>query len=99
MRVFVAAALCAAALLASAAPPDSRQIENKEAELEKVRKAMEELNSNLTHLRGRSEVVCFLLCGFVCVVVVFFCLLCVFVFFWCVLVVVFVCLLLVFCCF
>ena len=57
MRVFGAAALCAAALLASAAPPDSRQIENKEAELEKVRKAMEELNSNLTHLRGRSEAV------------------------------------------
>lgn len=49
--------LCAATLLVSAAPPENHQIENKEAELQNVRKTMEEINNNLTHLRGRSEAV------------------------------------------
>jgi len=39
----------------AAAPPDSRQIQNKETELQNLRKAMEELNSNLDRLRGRSD--------------------------------------------
>ena len=57
IRFVLGAALCAVALLASAAPPEGRQIESREAELEKLRKTMEEVNNSLTHLRGRSELV------------------------------------------
>lgn len=49
--------LFAAVLSVEAAPPDNRQIQSKEAELEKLRQVMKELDSNITTLRGRSDAV------------------------------------------
>lgn len=55
--VLLLAVLLAAGLPAAAAPADSRQIQSKEAELEKLRQVMKELDSSITHLRGRSDAV------------------------------------------
>ncbi|MEK7321974.1 MAG: peptidoglycan DD-metalloendopeptidase family protein [Pseudomonadota bacterium] len=54
LATLLALALCAASLWAAAAP-DQRQVQNKEAELEKLRQVIKDTNSQLNALRSRYD--------------------------------------------